>query len=129
LRLWTSSGNVRGMEATALIHRLTRLVHPSPPRAPREDRGAVISLRLAGRDECAAIERLAELSERPVPSGRSLVAEVDGEVRAALPLSSRQLLVDPFHPSAEVRELLTLRAAQLDADGNLIARGPAPSGR
>jgi hypothetical protein len=116
------------MEATALITRFTRLVHPSPARGPRVDRAAVISLRIAGRDESAAIERLAQLSERPVPSGRSLVAEVDGEVRAALPLTSRQLLVDPFLPSVEVRELLTLRAAQLDADGNPVARERATTG-
>jgi hypothetical protein len=117
------------MATTALISRLTRLVHPSHAGPPRVDRGAVISLRIAGRDEQPALARLAELSERPVPSGRALVAEVDGELRAALPLASRQLLVDPFHPSAEVRELLTLRAAQLDEDGNLIAREPAASGR
>jgi hypothetical protein len=109
------------MEGTALITRLTRLVHSRHAALPRVDRRAVISLRIAGRDEDAAIERLAQLAERPVPSGRALVAEVDGELRAALPLSSRQLLVDPFHPSAEVRELLTLRAAQLDEDGNVVA--------
>jgi hypothetical protein len=113
------------MEATALITRLTRLVHARDAAPPRVNRGAVISLRIAGRDEDAAIERLAQLAERPVPSGRALVAEVDGELRAALPLSSRQLLVDPFHPSAEVRELLTLRAAQLDEDGNVVAREAA----
>ena len=82
------------MEATALITRLTRLVHARDAAPPRVDRGAVISLRIAGRDEDAAIERLAQL-------------------------------VDPFHPSAEVRELLTLRAAQLDEDGNVVAREAA----
>jgi hypothetical protein len=117
------------MEATALMTRLTRLVHPSHASPPRVDRRAVISLRIAGHDEDAAIERLAQLSELPVPSGRALVAEVDGELRAALPLSTRQLLVDPFHPSAEVRELLTLRAAQLDEDGNVVAPEAATCGR
>jgi hypothetical protein len=116
------------MEAPALITRLTRLVHPSHAGPPRVGRGSVISLRIAGRDEDAALERLAQLAERPLPSGRALVAEVDGELRAALPLSSRQLLVDPFHPSAEVRELLKLRAAQLDEDGNVIVRDAAASG-
>lgn len=78
--------------------------------------GAVISIRIAGRDEAAAIERLAELSERPVPLGRSLVAEVDGRVRAALPLADGTLLSDPFEPSVEICQLLHLRAAQLDAN-------------
>jgi hypothetical protein len=108
------------METTALISRLSRRRRHNSIRAPQVDRGSVISLRIAGHDEQQAIERLAQLAERPVPAGRSLVAEVDGELRAALPLSSRQVLVDPFYPSAEVRELLSLRAAQLDSEGNLI---------
>jgi hypothetical protein len=107
------------MTPTAAISRLARRVaHPNPPRPPRVERAATISLRLAGSDEDAALARLAQLAERPMPPGRSLVAEVDGELWAALPLSSGEALVDPFHPSAEVRALLSLRAAQLDSDGN-----------
>jgi hypothetical protein len=48
-----------------------------------------------------------------VPSGRALVAEVDGELWAALPLATGKMLVDPFRPSSEVQQLLSLRATQL----------------
>ncbi|HEY1479821.1 MAG TPA: hypothetical protein VGF46_07305 [Gaiellales bacterium] len=100
---------------TVLTRIARRAGRPGAARAPRVQRGAVISIRYAGRDEEAAIERLAELSERPVPLGSALVAEVDGELWAALPLATGTLLVDPFHPSAEVEQLLTLRAAQIAA--------------
>jgi hypothetical protein len=51
-----------------------------------------------------------------VPAGRALIAEVDGEVWAALPLASGKAIVDPFRPSSEIRQLLTLRASQLELD-------------
>ena len=111
------TGHHVGMTATAVLATLARRVGRSSgaARAPQVERQAVISIRLAGRDEEAAIERLAQLSERPVPTGRSLIAEVDGEVWAALPLSRETMLVDPFRPSSEVEQLLSLRAAQLAA--------------
>ena len=83
---------------TAAFRRFTR--RPVAARAPHACSGAsTISIRLAGRDEQEAIARLAALAERPVPTGRALVAEVDGEVRAALPLPSGAAIVDPFRPS------------------------------
>jgi hypothetical protein len=104
------------MTATAVLNALARRGRSSTARAPHVARGAVISIRLAGRDEDAVIERLAQLTERPVPSGRTLIAEVDGEVVAALPLAGREALVDPFKPSSEVQQLLALRANQLERD-------------
>jgi hypothetical protein len=48
-----------------------------------------------------------------VPSGPSLVAEVDGRLRAALPLHGGAPIADPCHRGAELIELLELRASQL----------------
>lgn len=104
------------MTALAVLNSLARRGRSSTARAPQVARAAVISIRLAGREEQAAIERLAELAERPTPSGRALVAEVDGELWAALPLPTGALIVDPFRPSSEIRQLLTLRASQLELD-------------
>lgn len=84
-------------------------------RPPTIATRAAITVRLASRDDEAAIERLAQLCERAGPAGPSLVAEVDGQIQAALPHVSRELLADPYLPMAELRSLLTLRAAQLDA--------------
>jgi hypothetical protein len=41
------------------------------------------------------------------------VAEVDGRLRAALPLDGSSPIADPFHRGAELIELLRIRAAQL----------------
>jgi hypothetical protein len=56
------------------------------------------------------------LSERQPPPGRYLVAEVDGEVWAVHPLPGGEPLADPFLPALEVKELLSLRVAQLGAN-------------
>jgi hypothetical protein len=84
-------------------------------RPPALAAAASITVRLADRGDQAAIERLAELSDRLAPSGRYLVADVDGQLWAALPLSGGETLADPFLPAQEVKALLSLRAAQLDA--------------
>jgi hypothetical protein len=84
-------------------------------RPPRVDGGAVISLRLAATGDEAALEQLAQLSGRAHAQGPWMVAEVDGQLWAALPLAGGEPLIDPFRPTAELRELLSLRAKQLGA--------------
>jgi hypothetical protein len=104
------------MTATAVLSSLARRGRSGPARAPHVARTAVISIHLLGSDDSAALERLAQLSESPVPTGRALVAEVDGELWAALPLATGKMMVDPFRPSSEVQQLLSLRATQLQRD-------------
>lgn len=98
------------------IHRLlpSRTRPADEARPPTIATGAAITLRLASRDDEAAIERLAQLCERDRPPGPCLVAEVDGQIHSALPHLSREPLADPYIPMAEIRSLLRLRAAQLD---------------
>lgn len=75
---------------------------------------AGLSIRRATQADRLAVERLAALdAARPV-GGETLVAEVDGEVRAALPLALGRVIADPFRPTAHLAALLELRAAQLD---------------
>ena len=84
-------------------------------RPPALGSGTTITLRLSDPAEEPAIERLGELSGRPIPSGLYLVADVDGQVWAAIPLSGGEPVADPFLPALEVKELLKLRATQLHA--------------
>ena len=56
---------------------------------------------------------LAERDSRDLLAGPALVAEVDGRILAAISLSDRRVLADPFSRTDEVRSLLELRAAQL----------------
>ena len=75
--------------------------------------GVVITIRLAAADDASAVERLAGLDSAPVPLGEVLVAEADGQLRAALSLRDGATIADPFHATAATLELLTARAAQL----------------
>jgi hypothetical protein len=83
----------------------------APMRTRIDETG--VTVRFASRRDAHAIERLAELDSRSVPSGATLVAEVDGEILAALPLRGGTAPADPFRPTAELVRLLELREAQL----------------
>jgi hypothetical protein len=74
---------------------------------------ARVTLRLATGEDDEAIARLAALYDRPLPSGLLLLAEVDGELQAALTLRGEQELMEPYLPTGALVELLTLRAKHL----------------
>jgi hypothetical protein len=72
-----------------------------------------IAIRLATGADTAALVRLAALDSAEVPSGRVLVAFVGGSLVAARSLSDGASVADPFRATADVRDLLALRASQL----------------
>jgi hypothetical protein len=74
---------------------------------------AHVTLRRAAGDDDEALARLAALYDRPLPSGPLLLAEVDGELQAALTLTGAHELMEPFLPTAALVELLAVRAKQL----------------
>jgi hypothetical protein len=69
-----------------------------------------IVIRRAYPDDATALTSLAQLDSTRLPSDDFLVAEVDGELKAALGLSSGAVAADPFHPSAPLVRLLHLHA-------------------
>ncbi|HEY2162192.1 MAG TPA: hypothetical protein VGH24_12860 [Solirubrobacteraceae bacterium] len=72
-----------------------------------------ITIRLATRDDHLALWRLAALdSTDSVPSGRVLLAEVGGELHAALSLEDGSAIADPFHPTLHILELLRIHAGE-----------------
>jgi hypothetical protein len=83
------------------------------PTATQPGRREQVVLRLCSVHDDESIERLAALEGRPAPTGRHVVAEVDGVVVAALPLEGGPALADPFHPTAHLLPLLELRAKRL----------------
>lgn len=101
----------REREIQANAHRASLLAR-APVRAVVSYEA--VSLRLCSVNDDAAFERLAALEGRPVPSGRFVLAEVDGEIVAALPLSGGAPLADPFRQTTHLMPLLRLRAAQLE---------------
>ena len=82
-------------------------------------------IRAATPDDQAAITRLAQLEGRPEPQSALLLAEIHGEVLAALPLDGAPAIADPFRPTLELIEMLKQRAAQLrgeQAGGGRVRR-------
>jgi hypothetical protein len=74
-----------------------------------------LTFRPATGDDHLALTRLAALdSADAVPPGRLLVAEVAGELHAALSLEDGSAIADPFHPTAHILELLRAHAASLE---------------
>jgi hypothetical protein len=74
-----------------------------------------LTLRLATLADAGALARLADLDSARLPDGALLVAEVDGQLLAALSLGGGSLVADPFVPTAQLAPLLRARAAQLAA--------------
>jgi hypothetical protein len=74
-----------------------------------------IAIRFAASGDADAMQRLALLDSSAPARGETLVAEVDGRIQAALPLTSDHVIADPFEPTAELASLLELRARQLRA--------------
>jgi hypothetical protein len=84
-----------------------------------------VTIRRAYPDDAAALTRLAALDCRRIPPGELLVAEVGGEVWAAVSISSHLTIADPFRPSAGLVRLLRMRAGQLDVAARPAGRGRA----
>ena len=96
---------------------------------------APITVREGTAADRAAIERLAQLDSRPVPAGPVFVAEVAGELRAAIPVSGGEAIADPFQRTAELVAMLRLSADAASAShrrgirmlGATPRRSPRPS--
>jgi hypothetical protein len=83
------------------------------PAAKPAPEAAAITVRFATPDDARDLECLAALDSGSVPTGPALVAEVDGQLAAALPLRRGRALADPFRATAGLIRLLELREAQL----------------
>lgn len=83
-----------------------------------------VTVRLAGYGDAAALVTLAALDSAPFPEGPTLVAEVDGEIQAALPIEGGAPIADPFRPTSGLVQMLRLRAGQLRGDGPKARTAP-----
>src|SRR4051794_32844093 len=68
-----------------------------------------ITIRRAHPEEPGVL-RVAALDSARVPRSPLLVAEIDGEIRAALSLDDGSSVADPFHSSLDLVDLLRARA-------------------
>ena len=85
----------------------TLLVEPTRRGPTMTDQ--TITIRMASAADRAALERLAGLDSARPPTGDVLVAEVGGELRAALGTDG-VAIADPFHRTSDLATLLRRRA-------------------
>jgi hypothetical protein len=74
---------------------------------------ATLTIRTATVHDDADLVRLGALDSAEPPAGRVLLAEVDGRVHAAVEVSTGRVVADPFEPTADLAQVLRLRAARL----------------
>jgi hypothetical protein len=82
-----------------------------------------ITIRASKAADAGELLRLAALDSAEPLHGRALVAEVNGRLRAALPLDGGRTIADPFAESQHVVTLLRAHAAALDAEPRSETRG------
>ncbi len=93
-------------------------VQPQPVAATSQ---GDVTIRTAAADDGPELAKLAELSERRLPQGDVLVAEIGSKLVAAVPLDGGPPLVDVLRPTADVIQLLELRSLQVRHAAELAA--------
>ena len=94
----------------------TRLTDRLPAPLARQVGGrAEIVIRSARPGDAEALRLLEQLADRYLPRRALLLAEADGDVVAALATCTGEVVTDPFRATADLVELLRLRARQLNA--------------
>jgi hypothetical protein len=90
----------------------------------RRDGYTSVTVRLSRPSDERAIRRLEQLEGRHLPAEPTLVAEAEGRILAVRSVRTRDIVADPFRPTAELVELLDLRSIQLrdELDGRGVAR-------
>jgi hypothetical protein len=93
-------------------HRLAR--NRAQPQRPVVGQRSV-TLRFGSLSDQGPLAALAELDSTASLAEPVLLAEVDGQLRAALALTGGLVVADPFYPTADLIDLLRARARQLEA--------------
>jgi hypothetical protein len=87
-----------------------------------------LTIRFADSLDASCLSRLAALDSAEPLELPALVADVEGELHAALSLVDASVIADPFRPTGELVQLLQTRAAQLArvprADARFRVRAP-----
>jgi hypothetical protein len=103
----------------ARVRRAADRVRRLPDGRPRSEPTTEtdVRIRYARPDDVAELGRLAALDSATIPAPPLLVAELDGELFAALSMESSEVIADPFHVTVPLIELLRVRAVQLGGAG------------
>lgn len=75
---------------------------------------AEITIRAARAEDMIDVARVAGRDTEELPAGPLLVAKVSDDVRAAISLADGTVIADPFHRTAELVEMLRIRAGAVN---------------
>jgi hypothetical protein len=81
-----------------------------------------LTIRPADLADLAGLDRLAALDSASPPTGDVLVAEVGGELWAAISVETGAAIADPFRPSGDLVELLRHASGERRASRRPLAR-------
>jgi hypothetical protein len=95
--------------------------HQTEPRGT-DMTDKTLTIRRADSSDAGALVRLAALDSASPPTGEALLAEVGGELWAAVEIDSGTAIADPFRPSGEIVDLLRLQVS-LDGRSERSGRG------
>ena len=84
---------------------------------------ADVVIRYARPADAKAVDELAQLDSSRAPRGEVIVAEVQGELWAAVSLDDGHAVATPFRPSGELTFRLSERARELSGARTLRPRG------
>jgi hypothetical protein len=102
------------MAAQEHIHDLERQARRAHKRNAEPDAPAAsIELRLARADESRVLHTLAQLDDAPDLDGEALLAFIDGDAVAALALTDRRVVANPFVRTEHAVTLLRIQADHL----------------
>jgi hypothetical protein len=111
----------RAAQRTALVRAAGRA---AAQRTAQDER---VTLRLGSTADDSALARLSALDSSKPPACPVLLAEVNGQLRAALGLSDGTAVADPFHRTADLIDLLQARARQLGGNRRVTRSRRLPS--
>lgn len=89
---------------------------------------AAVTIRLEAPGDAAEIERVAQRDSAPAPPPPRLLAFRDGRIDAALSLRTGAIVADPFERTAELVELLGVRAREVTGRTGRDGLGAPASG-
>jgi len=106
--------NLNALAAQEHIHDLEREARRQRHQDAATDASvASVELRLARADETRVLHRLAALDDAPDLDGEALLALVDGEAIAAMSLTDRRVIANPFIRTENAVTLLRIQADHL----------------
>jgi hypothetical protein len=97
------------------VDNLVRAARTGHAAAPvRNNRSQPVAIRRATAADRESLDRLAALDSAGKVVGEALIAQVDGEPRAAIELVTGRVVADPFRPTVHLVEQLQQRADKLE---------------